>query len=196
MSHKKGNSLITKPRARLRPHKSCTVAKSGGSCHVVSQGLNRRASQPDGANKNARPIATAAWGAAKIGTSNGVAKGFNLFKSEGLCELLCTQAQPNNANIKATLVDRKPLTRLSRTLVARPGSSNNCCHASKLKLCLPRAGKMPKAAQVVSPRPATTGINMPITRMASIAHFGQFLKNIMGYINTCFAAFIARYVTA
>jgi len=36
---------------------------------------------------------------------------------------------------------------------------------------------------VVSPRPVTTGANIPITSMASIVHFGHCIENVTGNIS-------------
>ena len=109
-------------------------------------------------------------------------KGLSLPKKDSFGELLYTQELPKIANNRAIIVAENPLNSVNLKLLIRLGSCHSCCHASTLKLCRPRVGKMPKAARSASPSPTTTGNKILIPKAININSFDQWLDNITDYI--------------
>jgi hypothetical protein len=101
------------PSTSAAPLGCPTVDTSGGTSKPVSQGESARTIQPDGAITNARPIANAECGVARIGASHAAARGPHARPA--------AHAQNPNARNADSSVAAKPVTSVSRTLDAKPG---------------------------------------------------------------------------
>ena len=92
-----------------------------------------RAIHPDGAITNARPIANAECGVARIGASQAAARGPHARPA--------AHAQKPNASRAETIVAANPVVIVSSRLVANPGQAASSRHASSVKPPPPIAGR-------------------------------------------------------
>src|SRR6187397_100955 len=125
------------PSTSAVPDACPTVATSGGTSKPVSHGESARTIQPDGAITNARPIAKAECGVARIGASHAAARGPHARPA--------AHAQNPNASRAEMSVAATPVTNVSRTLDAKPGHANSSRHADNEYSWPPIAGRYPNA---------------------------------------------------
>ena len=133
ISTRYGTSLTTSPSTSAAPDEWPTVATSGGTSKPVSHGETMRTIHPDGAITNARPIANAECGVARIGASQAAARGPHARPA--------AHAQKPNASRAEQIVAANPVASVSSTLVANPGHARSSRQASSENPFPPIAGR-------------------------------------------------------
>ena len=106
---------------------------SGGTCQPLGQGEIKRANQPEGAIRNARPTANDRWGTA----SNGVMP--CLARVNALVP--CPAAKNTTVMASATAVDRPPLSSVTSRALAMPGAAISWRQGSSDRAVPPSAGR-------------------------------------------------------
>ena len=109
------------------------MATSGGSVQPVSHGDSARAIHPDGAIRNATPIAIAACGVASTGA--------NHVPARRAMALPCATAQKPTASATETTVAATPVTSVVASDVAKPGYAKSRRHGSSETVVPPIAGR-------------------------------------------------------
>ena len=136
------------PAAKVRPRRSPGMGRSGGP-PPAKRGAASRTSQPLGAMRKAKPIASAAWGMARSGTVSR--------PSQARSRVPWRLAARPIAERKARSVARSPLTSVAIRAPGSSGAPSSARSGRSENSLSPRPGRNPRAGSNVPITPASTG---------------------------------------